>query len=311
MPFFLGIDGGGSKTRCLVGDEGRLLAAGNSSSCKVQRVGEACARDSLAAAIHEACVGAGTSPRQIARTCAGVTGAARPEIAGIMRGLISSIVGGEVEVVGDVEIGFEDAFGPGPGVIVIAGTGSIAYGRNAQGEIARAGGWGHAISDEGSGHWIGVAAISAAMRASDRGENPTLLKELMPALGATTTEELIVRVNANPPPDFASLFPVILSAAQAPDAGDSIAHQVLEQAGRELAELAETVVRRLFTESDQVHVATHGGVFANSMQVKNSFVDNLRSQCPRATYNSKTIDPALGALECARRGFGSGTTDSL
>jgi len=141
------------------------------------------------------------------------------------------------------------------------------------------------------------------MRASDRGENSTLLKELMFALGATTAEELIVRANANPPPDFASLFPVILSAAQTPDAGDSIANQVLDQAGRELAELAETVIRRLCAESDEVHVATHGGVFANSEQVKASFVDHLRSQCPRATYNSKTIDPALGALERARRGF--------
>jgi N-acetylglucosamine kinase-like BadF-type ATPase len=154
-------------------------------------------------------------------------------------------------------------------------------------------------------------AISAVLRASDREENPTLLKGLMSALGATTAEELIVRINANPPPDFASLFPVVLSAAQPPDAGDSIAHQVLDQAGRELAELAETVVRRVFAESDEVHVATHGGVFANSVQVKNSFVDRLRSLCPRASYESKTIDPALGALECARRGFRSRTTDSL
>ena len=90
MPFFLGIDGGGTKTRCVIGDEKSQLGAGSSSSSKVQRVGEACARDALAAAVNEACVQAGISPRQIVRTCAGITGAARPEIAGVMRDLVAS-----------------------------------------------------------------------------------------------------------------------------------------------------------------------------------------------------------------------------
>ena len=93
MPFFLGIDGGGTKTRCVVGDEKLQLGAGSSSSSKVQRVGEACARSALAGAVNEACVQAGISPRQIARTCAGITGAARSEIAGVMRDLMSGIVG--------------------------------------------------------------------------------------------------------------------------------------------------------------------------------------------------------------------------
>ncbi len=311
MALFLGIDGGGSKTRCIVGDENSQLGSGTSSGCNVLRVGESCAQSSLSAAIHEACVQAGVSPREIVRTCAGVAGGVRREIESTLRRLLSGVVGGDIEVGGDYEIAFEAAFGSGPGVIVIAGTGSIAYARNAGGKTARAGGWGHAISDEGSGHWIGVTAISAALRASDRGEGSTLLKDLTGELGATTAEELIVRANANPPPDFALLFPVVLSASQAAGAGDSIANQVLDDAGRELAELAETVIRRLFAESDEVHVATHGGVFANSVQVKASFGDHLRSQCPWASYDSKTIDPALGALERARRGFASGTTDSL
>src|ERR1700692_2405991 len=100
MSFFVGIDGGGTKTRCVVGDEKSQLGAGNSSSSKVQRVGETCARDALAAAVHEGCVQAGISPQQIARTCAGITGSARPEIAGVMRDLMTSIVGGQVEIVG-------------------------------------------------------------------------------------------------------------------------------------------------------------------------------------------------------------------
>jgi glucosamine kinase len=231
--------------------------------------------------------------------------------------MLAGIVGGAIEIAGDMEIAFEDAFGAGAGVIVISGTGSIAYGKNSRGETARAGGWGHLMSDEGSGHWIGVAAIRAALRARDRGDNPSLLKDLMSALGVETVEELVIRVNETPAPDFASLFPVVLSAALAPrvlpaaHAGDSIAQEVLEYAGKELAKLGETVIRRLFSGADEVYVATHGGVLASSAQVKNSLIEHLRARDPRTRFISREIDPAQGALERARRGLGAGASGSL
>ena len=317
MSVFLGIDGGGSKTRCILGDENSLLGSGSSSGCNVLRVGEACAQSSLQAAIHEACVRASISPQDIVRTCAGVAGGGRWEIASVLRRVISGIAGGDIEIAGDMEIAFEDAFGVGAGLIVISGTGSIAYGKNLRGETARAGGWGHAISDEGSGHWIGVAAIQAALRARDRGDNSSLLKDLMNALGAETVEELVVRVNGSPAPDFASLFPVVLSTALAPrgvsaaDAGDTIAKEVLEDAGKELAKLVETVIRRLFGGVEEVWVATHGGVLASSAQVKNSLVGHLRAKDPRTRFISREIDPAQGALVRARRGLRSGASGLL
>jgi len=208
-----------------------------------------------------------------------------------------------------MEIAFEAAFGTGPGVIVNSGTGSFAFGRNAQGKAARAGGWGYAISDEGSGHWIGVAAIRAAMGARDRGEKSSLLKDLIDALGVSTVEDLTERANAVPPPDFAALFPVVLSAAMVPrlqsaaNAGDSIANQVLEQAGKELAKLAETVIHRLFAQDEPVHVATHGGVLTSSEEVRNSFSGHLRSLYPHASYTAAALDPAFGALRRARRDY--------
>ena len=308
MSFFLGIDGGGSKTRCIVGNQTSLLGSGSSSGCNVLRVGEACAQSSLQAAIHEACVQAGVSPRDVARTCAGVAGGGRQEVSRVLRRMLAGMVGGVIELAGDMEIAFEDAFGVGAGVIVISGTGSIAYGKNSRAETARAGGWGHAISDEGSGHWIGVAAIRAALRARDRGDNSGLLKDLMNALGVQTVDELLVRVNETPAPDFASLFPVVLSTALGPrvlsaaDTGDSIALQVLEYAGEELAKLAETVIKRVFSGGDEVYVSTHGGVLASSAQVKNSLVQHLRARDPRTRFLSREIDPAQGALERARRG---------
>ena len=301
MAYFLGIDGGGTKTRCLLGDENSVLSAGTSSSCKVQRVGEACAQDALRAAIHEACVQGGVSPQQITRTCAGITGAARAEIAKTMHNLVASIVGGEIEIAADVEIAFEDAFGTGPGVLVIAGTGSIAYGKSAAGETARAGGWGHAISDAGSGYWIGVEAVRAALHAHDRAENPDLLNALSNALGARDFEDFIIRLNSSPAPDFASLFPAVLGAAR--DSGDATAKQVLEHAGHELAKLAESVIHRL-SGNDKASVAIHGGVMTNAEEVRDSFVKHLESLCPQAGFTQKLVDPARGALERARRDFG-------
>lgn len=299
MPFFLGIDGGGTKTRCVVGDETSELGAATSSSSKVQRVGEACARDALAGAVNEACVHARISPRQIVRTCAGITGAARPEIAGVMRDLMASIVGGHVGIVGDIEIAFEDAFGSGLGVMVIAGTGSIAYGKNQKGESARAGGWGYPISDEGSGQWIGAEAVREALRACDRGQSSELLSDLIEKVGASSFEDFIVRLNGNPPVDFAALFPTVLAWS---DRGDSSASEILTRAGRELAGIAGIVIERLF-HKQSVSVATHGGVLASSTLVRKCFAQELSARHRQAELLDREIDPARGALERARRDF--------
>src|SRR6266566_9921973 len=276
-----------------------MLGTGTSSSCKVQRVGEACAHDALAAAIHEACVQAGISPRQITRTCAGITGAGRLEIANVMRDLLSSIVGGEIEIIGDVEVGFEDAFGPGPGVIVIAGTGSIAYGRNTAGETARAGGWGHAISDEGSGYWIGRAAVASAMRSLDEEGKSPLLDTILKTWKLESLDKLIVTANATPPPNFAALLPAVLATA---NAGDPAASDVLAQAGSELAGRAIAVTRRLFRTASEIPVAMSGGVFQNAALVREHFYKTLRSEYPNASINETVVEPVRGALELARRG---------
>ncbi len=160
MAYYLGIDGGGSKTICVVGDESSLLATVTAGGSNITRVGEAGARETLQQAIREACLAAKINPQQVLRACIGAAGAGREEIASTVRKIVAEIIPGEIEVVGDMEIALAAAFGKGPGVIVIAGTGSIVFGRDAQGKVARAGGWGFAISDEGSAHWIGACGGS-------------------------------------------------------------------------------------------------------------------------------------------------------
>lgn len=299
MGIFLGIDGGGSKTSCVIGDETYVLGNGVAGASNVLRVGEQQAREAITSAVRQACVTANVQPNQILRSCVGVAGGARPEATQAIRRVVSELVSGEVEVVGDMVIAMEAASGVGPGVIVIAGTGSIAYGRNAAGQTARAGGWGFAISDEGSGHWIGAKAVAAAMRAYDQGENTPLLESTMKAWGVSTREQLIVAANASPPPDFASLLPAVLDALHA---DDPTAHDILAQAGAELAALAKIVLTRLFGAGAAAPVAMSGGVFRNCSLIRQVFYNNLRLDYPKVVVNPSVVDPVKGALEIARRG---------
>jgi len=309
VSIFLGIDGGGSKTSCVIGDDNSLLGRGTSGGSNVIRVGERKARESLDAAVRQACVAAKISPAQIERTCVGIAGGARSEIAAVVRGLLTDFVGGEIEVVGDMVIAMQSAFDAGPGVIVIAGTGSIAYGRNVKGEVARAGGWGFAISDEGSGHWIGRAAVAASMRAYDQARTKgasVLLESIMKSWGVSTREQAVMAangtLNAGSTKDFAALLPAVLAAA---NAGDATARAVLQQAGVELATLAKIVIGRIFADAAAVPVAVSGGVFSNCEVIRQVFYDRLRAECSRASPSVGLVDPAIGALNLARNGPGA------
>jgi glucosamine kinase len=311
VAIFLGIDGGGSKTTCLLGDETSVLGTGTAGGSNVVRVGEAQARESLASAIRQACTVANIQPSEISSVCVGLAGAARAEVSQPVRSMISEILSeegkhrsidpSEISVVGDMVIALAAAFGEGPGVVVIAGTGSIAYGRSRDGQIARAGGWGFAVSDEGSGHWIGRGALAASLRAQDesQAEHTPTLNGLMKSWKIETREKLVMAANATPPPNFAALFPAVLALA---DSGDPIARDVLTQAGTQLAGLAGIVIRRLFPDQGSVPVAMSGGVSSSSALVRQVFYNSLRSERVDAVLNPGVIEPVRGALEIARKG---------
>jgi N-acetylglucosamine kinase-like BadF-type ATPase len=246
----------------VVGDEVAVLATATTGGSNVVRCGETAARKELQAAMEKACTAAKVRLAEVARICVGVAGAGRPAINSIVSSAIAEVYKGEVQVDGDMVIALEAAFAGNPGVIVIAGTGSIAYGRNAEGRTSRAGGWGFAISDEGSGHWIGQAAVSAVMHEFDENEAApaALYQNILRAWNLNSLDELIRKANS-PAANFSTLCPHILAAAEA---GDPIAHTLVTQAGSELARLANTVIGRLGLHPDPVPVAMSGGVFRNS-----------------------------------------------
>ena len=298
MPYYLGIDGGGSKTTCAVGDDTSLLATVTSGPSNIVRVGEARAREALHQAVRQACAAAGVTPQQVQRGCIGAAGAAREEVAAAVRKILAEVLPAEIEIVGDTQIGMEAAFGTGPGVLVIGGTGSIAYGRDAQGKTARAGGWGFAISDAGSAHWIGLEAVRLALRAADENANvPPLLETLLQVRHSPSLDEFVRTTNSNP--DFAAFFPAVVEAA----ASDPLARQVLNEAGIELAHLAAVVIAKLFAEhgSGAVPLAMVGGVFRHAPAVRAVFYNEIRRLPVPVEVNPEIVEPVHGALQMARR----------
>jgi len=310
LPYYLGIDGGGTKTTCAVGDETRLLATATAGASNIIRVGEIQAREALLQSVRQACAAAGITPAQISRTCVGGSGAARPELAEVVRCCLAEIIATPIDVVGDMQIALEAAFNTGPGVVVIAGTGSIAYGRDEQGTAVRAGGWGFAIGDEGSAHWIGRAAVAAVLRSADprvvglRGEssevdslrNSSLSAGLLKTWGVTSLSDLARTANSIPPPDFSILFPAVAASS------DALAAHVLTNAGKELAGIAAVVIRRLFAQhASPVRVAMTGGVFRHAERVRQIFYNELGRLAPQAVVNPQVVEPVEGALRMARR----------
>jgi glucosamine kinase len=300
VAIFLGVDGGGTQTTCVIGDEKSVLATATSGASNVVRVGKERARQSLHEAVRNVCSAAKIDIRDIRRGCIGLAGAARPEVEETVRGILAEIVGAELEIVGDMVIALQAAFGSGPGVVVIAGTGSIAYGRDNKGQTARVGGWGFQISDEGAGYWIGKVAVMQVMRVHDEHPDASagLAQHILKAWRLNSVKELVPIANATPPPDFAQLFLPVLCAA---DAGDPTARALLTRAGTELARLGKLAISRTLLDSDHIPVAMAGGVFRNSALVRQVFYNSLKAEYPMADVSPTVVEPVCGALDLARR----------
>ena len=318
MTLYLAIDGGGTKTTCAVADERSILATATSAGSNITRLGEMRVREALHTAIRDACRAAKVDPAQVQSACAGLSGAGRPEVRDAVERMLGEVLRGRISIVSDLETTLHAAFSDGPGVITIAGTGSIAYGRDASGRTARAGGWGLAISDEGSGQWIGRAVVGAVLNAHDAGQNPSLLEKILKYWKLSSLDELVRYANMSPPPDFSSLFPLVLETAknsggawtehprgeesdERASVSDPLAVEVLQRAGRELAAITNNVIRRLFTATDSVRVAMSGGVFRESEQVRQVFYNEVQAEFPRAQVNPTVVDPLAGALALARK----------
>jgi N-acetylglucosamine kinase-like BadF-type ATPase len=299
MSLFLAIDAGGTKTRCLLADESQVLGRATTGSVKLMRVGEAEASARLQAMLTEVSLEAGAGLSEVSQTCIGIAGITIDAVREWAEREIRKSVSGNLLLAGDEEIALDGAFRGGPGILIIAGTGSNVLGRAADGAMYQAGGWGPAIGDEGSGFWIGQEALRAGFWAKDRGVATNLLTEIGDFWGAKSLGEIVEMANARPGPDFPALAPVVVRCAEA---GDELAAAVLERAGAELAEQVALVALKMQESGSQprIEAAYTGSVLEHISQVRSAMIKALNTSSPTVKVVQGAVDSLEGALWRAR-----------
>lgn len=303
MKLFLGVDGGQSGTTALVGDEdGRVLGEGEGGPCNHAAAGEGRAKleSAVRSSVEKACVQAGMNAATVRfeAACFGMSGGPDDK-RDILAGILNTA---QLVVTNDAVIALSGATGGGPGVVTIAGTGSIALGRNSAGRVARAGGWGYIFGDEGGAFDIARQALRAALRSEEGwGPDTALAPILLDATGAASINDVLHLFYAPewPRSRVARLAAEVDRAARN---GDAVAQRILSNAAQELATLAAAVRGQLWNPGEPVEIAYVGGVFRSGAVLERfrllvEMENGARLIAPR-------FGPAEGALLEAYRAAG-------
>jgi N-acetylglucosamine kinase-like BadF-type ATPase len=295
----LGIDAGGTKTVCqLANEHGEILAEARRGGANLQASGELEVEKVLHEVMEEAIGDHDVRPAAI---CLGIAGVDRADDARVMQALMRRIGHkAKVLVVNDALIALE-AGAPGgqPGVVIISGTGSIAYGRNDRNQSARAGGWGYMLGDEGSGYWIGRAALRAVLREADRRGPATLLTGLLlNYYGVARAQDLIAQVyhGGLKPAAIASLAQCVQGAFSD---GDAVAIGILRSAADQLESSALSVARRLELVGSDFPFVLSGGIYRAVPWLEEELTRRLQLASPRSRTMLLNEEPARGAVRLA------------
>jgi len=301
VKLFLGVDGGQSGTTALVGDEsGRVVGVGRGGPCN--HVGKAEGRTKFLNAVGGCLRESGFEGTHFEAVCMGFSGGAEDKDA-YVRELIQAE---HYLITHDAAIALTGATAGEPGVIVIAGTGSIAFGRNAHGTMARAGGWGYVFGDEGGGFDLARQALRAALREEEGwGPKTRLGADLLAAAGASSANDLLHRFYTDeyPRERVAKFSRLVEEAARA---GDAVALEILHAAAQQLAVIAGAARGQIFIAGEPCRVCYIGGVFRSEILLARfrmlvELTDGNRVTAPE-------YGPAAGALIEAYRLAGVSAT---
>jgi N-acetylglucosamine kinase-like BadF-type ATPase len=292
--YFLGVDGGQSSTTALVANEtGQVLGMGRGGPCNHVSGEEARTKfnSAIGGCVTQALEEAGLSDdTDFEGACLGFSGGPADketlvhQLFTIRHALVTN----------DALIALVGATAGAPGVITIAGTGSISYGRNAEGKVARVGGWGYVFGDEGGGFDLTRQALRAALRQEEGwGPETMLYSLLLEATGASNANELLHRcyTPSMPRPKIAALSQVVERAAAA---GDLIAGDILDVAAQQLASLTIAARRMIFADGVPARVSYICGVF-RSERIRSRFETLVRAQAGNDVAPPR-YGPAAGAL---------------
>jgi N-acetylglucosamine kinase-like BadF-type ATPase len=306
MTLVLGIDGGGTKTVCvLMDDTGQVLGRGEAGASNYQSVGKQAAFDSIQLAIAEAIAPIGTV--RVEAICLGLAGVGRPTDIQVIQTLVQQLQSSHslrviwalqpsnVAICNDAMIALAGGLGHTVGIVAIAGTGSIVLGRNARGGIKRVGGWGYMLGDSGSAYHIAISGLRAAMRAYDGVDAATSLQERFREYFQLSSLKDIVNViyqQGWTVKEIAALAPIVAREAES---GDNISVTIIEDAVQELVQATRIVIDALFSPSDVVEVVTTGGLWNGISVMRENYTSSLINQKPLVKIIVPRYEPAYGA----------------
>ncbi len=300
MDFVIGIDGGGSRTRAFVANRrGEPLGTGEAGSCNPQAVGFDAAKRAILDALQRA-FDAARLERQLARAaCFGIGGVDREEERGEFLQWARAQIASRVEVMNDGLITLAAGTPDNWGIAIIAGTGSSAFGKTRAGKIARAGGWGYRLGDEGSAYDLARRALQAVTQAADgRGEHTILVERIREEWELRELTELVGRVyrSGMKPADFAQIAPLVIRAAEE---GDGVARKLVRDAGAELARAILAVARALQFAEKEIPLALTGGLLLGADIVRDHLLAALDNPMWQFAPVVLVRDPVVGAVRIA------------
>jgi N-acetylglucosamine kinase-like BadF-type ATPase len=315
MNYVLGIDGGGTKTVCVLMDENKLiLGRGEAGPSNYQTLGIDRAKQSIQQAIDRSLLSANIDDRddfKIAAICLGLAGVGRPKDLEIVQSFVQKLQFSNnlpaerspqsqnkpqnTIICSDSEIALVGGIGNSIGIAVIAGTGSIVFGQNSQGTTKRVGGWGYLLGDEGSGCNIAIRGLQAALKFHDgRGEFTTLAAKFQEKLCLDSLEESIEIVYRSGwgVKEIAALAPIVDRAAAE---GDRVANAIIDLAVAELTLATKTAISALFSQTEEFEIVIVGGVWSGAADCQGRFETAIRAIAPNAKIILPRQEPACGA----------------
>lgn len=306
-PCIIGVEGGGTKTVAWLAtsrSDGtfEILGRGASGPSNIHAVGLASTLEHLLEAIHQARSAADFPEHSADALCLAMAGVDRPQEAELFTDwALAQKIAARVKVTNDCEGLLAAGTRNGWGIALVAGTGSITFGRTPDGTTTRTGGWGYLMGDEGSAYDVALAGLKAAVRAAD-GREPLnqLLPDFLKRLGLNQPEDLLEAIYLSKPERawIASLAGVVTMAA---DAGDPAANRILNSAAEELALLIATTARKLQLQAEPIPVCYTGGLILNSSTLQERLARELAQRRIRLNDYVPVEDPVWGALKLAKQ----------
>lgn len=306
--YIIGIDGGGTKTHAVIANQsGTTVSEHIGGPSNFQIIGVEKASETIFSLIELCCESVGCEIGNISTVVCGLTGAGRPGdqhrmVLGLKnRARSKNVKLKKVVVESDARIALEGAFNGGTGIILIAGTGSIAFGKDGRGSVHRVGGWGRVLGDEGSGFFLGRLGLTSITRQMDgRGLTTQLTKMVAKKFGLSDQTEIINAVYKNNF-DIASIAPLVIKAAKQKD---EVCRAIIENAVIELAwhiQVAAEKISRSSTKKirEKVRVAFIGGLIANETILTRLLTQYLNENFPVIEIIQPMSSPAYGAIVMA------------